>query len=69
MESVSKREYEVMRLLTQGMALKEIGTELGISVQTAPKHRSRLFEKLDVHTEVELLKLLIRVYLSLALNE
>lgn len=69
MESLSKREHEVMQLLIQGMALKEIGTQLGISVQTASKHRIRLFEKLGVHNEVELLKLLIRVDPSLALEE
>ena len=67
-ENLSKREDEVMKLLVTGMTLKSIAGELGISVQTASKHRLRLFEKLDVQNEVELVKLLIRIDPALPLN-
>jgi len=58
---LSPRECEVMQLLAGGLTLKEIATELGISVQTASKHRSNLFEKLRISNEVELLKLLFKI--------
>jgi len=61
LEILSPREREAMALLADGLTLKEIATEFDISVQTASKHRSSLFEKLGVGNEIELLKLLIRV--------
>lgn len=67
-DNLSKREDEVMKLLVTGLTLKSIAGELGISVQTASKHRIRLFEKLDVRNEVELVKLLMRIDPSLPLN-
>jgi FixJ family two-component response regulator len=67
-DNLSKREDEVMKLLVTGLTLKSIAGELGISVQTASKHRIRLFEKLDVHNEVELVKLLMRIDPLLPLN-
>lgn len=60
-ENLSKREEEVMKLLVTGLTLKSIAGELGISVQTASKHRLRLFEKLDIQNEVELVKLLMLI--------
>ena len=67
-DNLSNREDEVMKLLVTGLTLKSIAGELGISVQTASKHRIRLFEKLDVRNEVELVKLLMRIDPSLPLN-
>ncbi|MEM9645890.1 MAG: response regulator [Planctomycetota bacterium] len=61
LERLSPRERDVMRLLSSGKTLKEIGVELNISVQTASKHRSKLFDKLKVGNEVDLLKLLLLV--------
>lgn len=53
-EELTNREMEVAQLLAKGNTLKEIGSSLGISVQTASKHRSSIFEKLDVTNEVAL---------------
>ena len=61
LDVLSPREREAMALLADGLTLKEIATEFDISVQTASKHRSSLFEKLGVGNEIELLKLLIRI--------
>ncbi|MEM9589009.1 MAG: response regulator [Planctomycetota bacterium] len=61
LERVSPREKEVMRLLADGRPLKEIAVELSISVQTASKHRGKLFDKLGVSNEVDLYKLLKQV--------
>ncbi len=58
---LSSREKDVMYLLADGKTLKEIAAEFQISVQTASKHRSSLFNKLDIANEVDLLKLLIAI--------
>jgi RNA polymerase sigma factor (sigma-70 family) len=60
-ERLSPREREVMQSLSDGMTLKAIAAQFGISVQTASKHRSNLFDKLGVRNEVELVKLLYRI--------
>ena len=61
LQALSPREHDVMEVLARGWSLKEIGSHFQISVQTASKHRAKLFEKLDVNNEVELFKLLLRV--------
>ncbi len=53
-EDLTAREMDVARLLSEGNVLKEIGSKLSISVQTASKHRSSIFDKLQVSNEVEL---------------
>ncbi len=53
---LTDRESEVANLLMEGNTLKQIASQLEISVQTASKHRSRVFEKTNVNSEVELLK-------------
>lgn len=53
-DSLTHRELDVARLLSRGRALKEVGSKLHISVQTASKHRSNIFDKLEVNNEVEL---------------
>ena len=57
-DSLTPREYDVMELLADAMTLKEIANQLGISVQTASKHRLRVLEKLGAKNEVALLKML-----------
>lgn len=52
--ALTAREMDVAQLLSSGDALKEVGSKLNISVQTASKHRSSIFEKLQVSNEVEL---------------
>lgn len=65
LESTSKREKEVVLLLADGMTLKSIAHELDISVQTASKHRSSIFKKLSIDSEVELYKLLLTAEINL----
>ncbi|MCM2371569.1 response regulator transcription factor [Aporhodopirellula aestuarii] len=65
LETISKREHEVVLLLANGMPLKGIAHELKISVQTASKHRSSIFTKLNIDNEVDLYKLLLAAEVSL----
>jgi len=46
---LSSREVEVLQLIAEGQANKQVADELGISIKTVEKHRQRLMEKLDIH--------------------
>lgn len=59
LESLSPREREVMELIAAGKTMKQVATQLEISIQTCSKHRARVLEKLDVGNDVELVRLLL----------
>lgn len=46
--NLTKREYEVIRLISQGFNNKEIATELFISEKTVKNHVSNIFKKIKV---------------------
>jgi DNA-binding NarL/FixJ family response regulator len=46
---LSPREVEVLRLIAEGYANKQIAAELAISIKTVEKHRQRMMSKLDLH--------------------
>jgi len=46
---LSSREAEVLQLIAEGQANKQIAAELGISIKTVEKHRDHLMHKLDIH--------------------
>jgi DNA-binding CsgD family transcriptional regulator len=45
---ISKREYEVLDLIAQGLSNQEIADRLFVSLHTVKKHTSSLFVKLEV---------------------
>ncbi len=47
--NLSSREVEVLQLIAEGEANKQIAVELGISIKTVEKHRAHLMRKLDIH--------------------
>jgi DNA-binding NarL/FixJ family response regulator len=47
--TLSSREVEVLQLIAEGKANKQVARELGISVKTVEKHRQHLMSKLDLH--------------------
>jgi len=49
-QPLTKRETEVLRLLTQGLLNKEIADKLGISLHTAISHRKNIISKLGIKT-------------------
>ena len=55
---LTEREQEVMRLVIEGRPNKLIADALDISVRTVEVHRSRVFEKMEVKSAVELANLL-----------
>ena len=46
---LSSREMEVIQLIAEGQANKQIAAELDISIKTVEKHRQHLMEKLKIH--------------------
>ena len=55
---LTEREHAVMQLVVQGLANKLIADRLDISVRTVEVHRSRVFDKMDIKSAVELANLL-----------
>ncbi len=51
---LTSREIEVLQLIAEGKANKEIGPELGIGMKTVEKHREHLMKKLDLHDTASL---------------
>ncbi|MBN1505667.1 MAG: response regulator transcription factor [Sedimentisphaerales bacterium] len=47
--ALSSREVEVLQLIAEGKANKQVARELGISIKTVEKHRQHLMSKLDLH--------------------
>ena len=50
---LSKRELEILSLLSQGHSNQEIATNLFISLSTVKTHIQNLFEKLDVKRRIQ----------------
>jgi DNA-binding NarL/FixJ family response regulator len=46
---LSSREVEILQLIAEGHANKQVARELGISIKTVEKHRQHLMKKLDLH--------------------
>jgi two-component system response regulator DctR len=55
---LTERERDVMRLVVEGLPNKLIADQLEISVRTVEVHRSRVFDKMDVKSAVELANLM-----------
>ena len=58
MDALTDREFEVFRLLAQGIGPTEIGEKLHLSVKTIETHRGHIKEKLGVKTGAELTRFL-----------
>jgi DNA-binding NarL/FixJ family response regulator len=51
---ITKREREVIGLLSEGMSNKEIGQKIHISTYTIKSHIHNIMEKLALHTRLEI---------------
>jgi two-component system response regulator NreC len=59
-ELLTERERQVYQLLGEGHSNKEIAFQLGLSLHTVETHRTRIMEKLDVHSTAELVLSAVR---------
>jgi len=46
---LTSRETELLQLIAEGHANKQVASELGISIKTVEKHRQHLMKKLNIH--------------------
>lgn len=53
---LSQREFDVFRLLTQGLSVSEIAAQLVISGKTVSTHKARLLEKLNLSNMADLMR-------------
>ena len=59
-EVLTPREREVLQLVAEGGATKQIAAALGVSVKTIETHRHQIMEKLNIHSIAELTKFAVR---------
>ena len=60
LDSLSERELQVMLMITSGQRVLDIAAKLCLSPKTVNSYRYRLFEKLNVTSDVELTHLALR---------
>ena len=47
--ALTSRESEVLQLIAEGFANKQVAAELSISIKTVEKHRQQVMNKLNIH--------------------
>lgn len=52
---LSDREFQVMKMMASGKSQTDIANELSISTSTVNTYRSRILEKLNLHSNAELI--------------
>lgn len=55
-ESLSEREREVLKLIALGHTAKEVADQLALSPKTVETYRSRIMQKLNLHSRVDLVQ-------------
>ncbi len=53
-EELSEREFQVLCLIASGLSLTEIAEKFSLSVKTISTYRSRILEKMEMKSNVEL---------------
>lgn len=59
-ESLSNREFEVFRLLVDGVTVTDIAGRLNLSVKTVSTHKANLMQKIGVGNQSELIRYALR---------
>jgi DNA-binding NarL/FixJ family response regulator len=57
---LTPKEREIVVLITEGLADKEISRRLNISVNTVHAHRNNISRKLDIHKQTDLVRFAIQ---------
>ncbi len=60
LDTLTRRERQVLELVAEGLTNPQIGERLGISPKTVARHRERIMAKLNLHSRTELVKFAIR---------
>lgn len=59
-DMLTAKEKEVLKMIADGLRIKETALKLDISVRTAETHRKNIMAKLDIHTSIELARYAIK---------
>lgn len=59
-DNLSERELQVLMMLAQGHSPGDISNRLALSPKTVSTYRSRIFQKLDADSDVELVRIAMR---------
>lgn len=59
--TLTPRQREVLKLISEGMTMKEIAVELSISTRTAESHKYEMMQALGVETTAELIRYALRL--------
>lgn len=57
---LTAREKEILQLLAEGKSNKEVATILDLSTNTVETHRTRIMQKLDLHSAAEIVLYAVR---------
>jgi two-component system, NarL family, invasion response regulator UvrY len=58
-ERLSDREFEVLRALGSGMAVKDVAEQLNLSAKTISTYRARLLEKMSLKSRADLVRYVV----------
>lgn len=61
LDILSERELQIMLMITQGQKVQDIAKTLHLSPKTVNSYRYRIFDKLSVHSDVELTLMAVRL--------
>lgn len=53
---MTKRQYEVLRLVIEGKTSQQIADELGLSIYTVSNHRKNILQKANCSNVIELMR-------------
>jgi DNA-binding NarL/FixJ family response regulator len=59
-ELLTDRERQVLQLLAEGLANKEVASLLGLALSTVETHRTNLMQKLNLHSTAEIVLYAVR---------
>jgi len=59
--TITPRQREVLKLISRGLTMKEIASELNISTRTAETHKYEMMQTLGVETTADLIRYSLRL--------
>jgi len=59
--SITPRQREVLKLISRGLTMKEIASQLNISTRTAETHKYEMMQTLGVETTADLIRYSLRL--------
>jgi len=61
--ALSDREFQIFRMIAEGMSISDIAAELDLSVKTVSTHKTNILQKMNMHTQAELIRYAITHHL------